>query len=134
MTPNSMESWDGTLRDLYRVGPQKPLGYLVEAQILENGSTLEKVQAWAATHGLATMQFPKGTRGHTSAQLYVYDVSALQALLTANGEELKKAGWSTDPNAYVNKVATADTDPGSELYRIVAMSFADYSNPYLISE
>jgi hypothetical protein len=128
---NDVESWDSTLRDLYRVGPKKPLGYLVEAQILEDRSTLESVKEWAIQQGLATMQFPKGARGHTSVPLYVYDQVALQVLLNANSEELKKAGWPTEPGAYVKMVATVDADPGTELYRIIAASFADYTNPYL---
>lgn len=128
------ESWDSTLRDIYRVGPKKPLGYLVEAQILENGSTLENIKEWATQQGLATMQFPKGARGHTSTPLYVYDPVSLQVLLNANSQELIKVGWPTEPEAYVSKVATVDAEPGTELYRIIAASFADYANPYLITK
>lgn len=112
-------------QDLNEVGNTKALGYLpIDALIYVCRVTnLEELAKTYREKGLKAkfMQRPGDTE---IGNLYVWDETLLQRLLTENKELLNKENWPITPEAFVDTVneITADTGP---LYDLIARAYND---------
>lgn len=119
------DQWDGSINDLYAVGENKPVGYVVEDEIIKGGSSIDKIKEWAKDHQLLCQVFPNGTKGHTSAPVYIYHKTALQKLLDDNLELLESNNWPSLADEFIYKIATEDAKLGTPLHKLIAKTFAD---------
>lgn len=119
------------LADLRKVGPQKPLGYLDTTTITEYGNTTpEQIINEATARGQKVIALNQGEAVyHPDGALFVYNEGALRSLLGKNVATLQEAGWSTNPEEFIRKVASELVQPQTALFDLVADAFADYGNP-----
>ena len=112
------------LRDLSRVGPNKPIGYLPLYTIRDFAQlTLESVAAAAAARGLVTARFGPEACCIKSGALYVYNPSALAKILQTHAETLQASGLPIDPNHFISHIAKTWFQPDHPAYGIIAEAF-----------
>lgn len=117
------------LRDLTRVGPLKPVGYMPIRFLELRGHRIDDLRAQFEARGLKTCVTDPVTSGTWSGALYVYDEPALNAFLRERSDMLAEAGWPVEAEAFVKKL-DADTAPSpSPLFDLIADAFADTQNP-----
>ena len=121
--------------DLYRVGPQKPLGYLPLDTITEIADEdITKVEQLLVGTGLDTFRTsgerPDGQSSWSSPALYAYDRLALGALLTANERLLDRRKWPVDPEEFARRVSSHTASPHGGLYDLIAVAFDDPRRRY----
>lgn len=94
------------LRDLRRVGPSKPVGYL-PLYTIRNFAHLspEIVAAQATAKGLTAIAFGPKRCCIKSGALYVYDPGALAQLLLAHADVLDANNFPLDPARFVAHIA-----------------------------
>jgi hypothetical protein len=116
--------------DLYAVGKNKPLGYLPLQTIMEDHGYPQKLKADLERGGRKCIMMGYGECRVREGALYVYDEDALRGLLAKpdNKGTLDDAGWPSDPEAFVRKVAAQHTGQRCRLFDLVADAFADYEN------
>ncbi len=119
-----------SLADL-NVGPEKPLGYLVVERIKTLGGDPEMIRREAERKGQLVKSFriEDGSLNGPGDTLFVADKDALARLLSLNASILLEAGWPTEPETFVDFVATHAAPFKTKLYDIIADAFGDKSNP-----
>ena len=118
------------LQDLWRVGPDKPLGYLPTAKIVDEcGEDVSATQQALTDSGLKTILFNDGECLVYSGALYVYDEAALEAFLAEHADIVAGNNWPTDPESFVRCVSSTNAAQ-PELYKVVAWAFADERPEY----
>lgn len=122
------EASPSELADIQKVGPDKPLGYVIESQINAAGTTVQKVRESCRERGRIALEFPGYGRSGEEQALYIADPESLQALLNANATVLSEAGWPTTPVEFVCQVATTKAATQTPLFNTVADAFADTAN------
>lgn len=118
------------LQDLWRVGPDKPLGYLPVMKIIDecNKDVLATQQALTDT-GLKTILFDDDECLVYGGALYVYDKTALEAFLAEHADIIAGNNWPIDSEGFVRCVSSTNaTQP--DLYKVVAWAFADKRPEY----
>lgn len=118
------------MQDLWQVGPKKPLGYLPLDTIKHIcDQDVEAVREACENRGLKTLLFSEDACTVRSGALYVYDHDALDEMLSNNLTTLVRANWPTEPEAFIQGVATTFAED-SALYELVARTFADKRQEY----
>jgi hypothetical protein len=111
-------------RDLSRVGPNKPLGYLLTRDIEEAGLDPLDFQAALLRKGITAVTFDWWNR----PVFVAYHKPTLAALLENHKDTLLSENWPLSPNEFARFVIEhdADCDEQPELYDLIAKAFADY--------
>lgn len=123
LSPEQIES---LLNDLYKVGPEKPLGYLPQVDITVTcKKEISDVSARCEEMGLKTLLLEDKDCQVMSGALYVYSEEALQQLIDDNARLIQSKGWPTDTAMFVKKCANTSASFNSDLYRLVAWAYAD---------
>jgi hypothetical protein len=112
------------LSDLYRVGPDKPIGYLPLSTIKKAGAEPRRLYKEMKGRGLSAHLFSEGESQVCSGALYVWDVHSLQKLLDINTDILDAAGWPRAAEEFVKRVVVDFAEYGS-IYELVGVAFAD---------
>ena len=112
------------MRDLYGVGPTKPLGYLPRSTIAECGEDISVVTALLRQRGLTVIEKSGFTTSVGSGALVAYDREALAAFLEKHVDVLRRERWPVEPDAFVRRVTGRRFAKG-EAYDIVARAFDD---------
>lgn len=117
-----------SLDDIRNIGPEKPLGTLT-LEIIRDRFHINpaKLAQEARAKGLF-VKFTEETPVHPPA-LYVADKTALAALLERHAETLQAAGWTTNPDDFIENVSHIQVLHKTKLYDVVADAFAHYTNP-----
>lgn len=111
------------LTDLFRVGKNKPVGYLPLATLRMESSEQELID-WAKEKGFSHKLYKPTQCNIGSGALFIYDTKALQKLLTKYETVLKNAKVPTTPDAYVDFIAKYNVVE-KKAFRVVGKSFAD---------
>lgn len=124
---------DGTLdesglRDLERVGPHKPVGYMPLKFLELRGHSISELQKMFEAKGLKTCVLPPTDSGTYSGALYVYDEQALSKHLEHSKAILAEAGWPTDVESFIRDVDSVIAPTKTALFDVVADAFADTKN------
>ncbi len=126
----SPEEKEKIMSDLWRVGPQKPLGYHSLDTITQCGYSIEETKQKLEDAGLKVLLFREGECPIISGALYVYEEGALEKLLKANIRVLELFYWPSDPKSFVRRVATKGFVPdGTQLFELIGKAFADKRFP-----
>ncbi len=118
------------LDDLYRVGPDKPLGYLPLSTIEQCGIAASDLQTQLEEQGLKTFMVADKDCRTASGALYAWDEQALQALLTSRADILLAAQWPCEPAKFVQRVIDEVAPSAAPLFDLIADAFADKNNPW----
>jgi|GEM_PF-2309313 len=122
------------MADLWKVGPEKPLGYLPLSTIGGYcGESAARVKSVLKARGLDVRVFHEECLIDAGAgALYAFDPAALQRLLDENLATLLLAAWPTRAADFVRKVASgwicARRFPA--LYTVIARAFGRQPEPY----
>ena len=112
------------LRDLSRVGPRKPVGYLPLYTIQDFAHLSQEIVAALATaRGLSAAEFSPRECCIKSGALYVYDPRALARLLRAHADVLEANGFPLDPDRFVAHIATTWFQIDHPAYAVIAQAF-----------
>ena len=116
----------GDLSDLFRVGAQKPLGYLPLSTIRKKGYDPARIrQTLEGAQQLQTLTVGRKESWINSGALFVWDDQALQNLLDKHQAVLKDAAWPTEAHAFVDRVSHIVVEQSSNepLYKLIANAF-----------
>lgn len=123
---------DSLMDDLYRVGPDKPIGYLPVRSIYDRGEHPDTVATLSQERGLSIFwREPRdddfGRSVGDTGDLYVFDTLALTELLQRHASILQKHQWPITPADFVARVAVVNVDSKrqADLYRLIAHAFSD---------
>ena len=112
------------LRDLSRVGPSKPVGYLPLYTIRDFAHlTPEIVAAQATANGLTATAFSPKRCCIKSGALYVHDPAALARLLLAHAEVLEANGFPINPDRFVAHIAKTWFTQDHPAHSVIAQAF-----------
>lgn len=113
------------LSDLYRVGPEKPLGYLpLNTLEVICGVGRAEMIALLESKRLQVILFTNQSETNVwSGALYAYDAEALARVLNEGRQTLEQNGWPTEPDPFVRYLYVTATDP--DLYRLIMVAFSD---------
>lgn len=127
----NQEKSRNTLDDIRSVGTEKPLGYLSFSFIRRFEATPEQLVAESSAKGLEYIVViqPDLPPSSPNPILYVYDRETLQKLLDQKRQILEGVKWPTEAGMFVHHIAGNKAPPETDLYDVVADSFADYTNP-----
>jgi hypothetical protein len=118
------------MSDLYRVGPEKPIGYL-PLRLLEEISDRneEELTTYLNERGVETVSIggPGNPTWHGPA-FYAFHRPSLQALLDSHKDILIKYNWPTEADEFIKHVSSHHAQP-QELFDLVADAFGDKLNP-----
>lgn len=114
------------MSDLWRVGPTKPLGYLPLSTLKRHGFEAGALAAHFDRLGFGTRRFSPRETVIASGALYVFH-RTLADLLYEYRALLASYGWPTEPQAFVQKVATVEVpeDGSAPLHHLIARAFGD---------
>jgi len=97
------------MEDLYRIGPEKPMGYLPLNTLGKfSDRNEEELTKYLNERGA----------------LFAYHPKALQKLLDTNRNILEKYNWPTSAREFVLRVASQIAEPG-EIYGLIADAFGN---------
>lgn len=123
MTEWTSDEKERLLRDLFGVGPTKPLGYLPLSTIRRCDRSVEDVASCLISRGLYTLENPFGIVG--TGALYAAHGPSLLALLERSVGMLQGAGWPTTVPGFVQRVSEqwVDEKESPALYELVGRAF-----------
>jgi len=117
------------MRDLFDIGPQKPMGYLPILTIEECGHDPNLVCInLVKERKLYAKFFTQEECGVWTGALYAADITALEKLLQKNVSILERTGWPTkgeDFVANVARVSVSDDHETGDLYGLIGRAFGD---------
>lgn len=114
--------WD----DLWRVGPEKSMGYLPLYTVRSVlGVDAETLAAEAASRRLSALLLGSCECCIKSGALYVFDRRGLAALLASASDVLTSAGWPVTPEAFARAVASDWVEPDDPVLPVVRRAFGD---------
>jgi hypothetical protein len=113
-----------SMKDLMKVGPSKPLGYLA----LEWVENLPKIKKFLESRGLKTLVLEDWECRTKSGLLAAWDREALKKVLKKNENILKEEDWPTEPDKFVLYHFKHRAPPYTDLFNVVADAYADYNN------
>jgi hypothetical protein len=116
------------LNDIRNIGPAKPVGYLPLSTIKAYGGNVKALSAEAKRKGFIVRLFRKGEAPIVSGALFVASPVALTKLLEKHKDTVAAFGWSSNPETFLEEMATRQATPKTKLYDVVADAFADYKN------
>jgi hypothetical protein len=123
-----MEKKTSYLKDIFNVGPLKPLGYLPLDTITDIcGRDPADVQKELRARGLKTLRLTMTESNIWSGALYAWDESALHSHLQKNAATLAEAGWPVQTEAFVRHLRHL-APSGTKLFDLIADAFADRDN------
>jgi hypothetical protein len=116
------------LSDIRSVGLTKPVGYLPLSTIKRLGGNMKTLSAEAKRKGFIVQLYREGEAPIVSGALFVASPVALTKLLEKNKDTVAAFGWSSNPETFLEEIATRQATPKTKLFDIVADAFADYEN------
>jgi len=119
------------LKDLYQVGPEKPLGYLPLDTLTDVCHVNpDELAQELRQKGLKTIKLNvEESRIAYHGALFAYDENALQQLLDDHRDILEKAGWPSDSEAFVDLLRIrVSNDDNAPLFNLIADAFGDKKN------
>lgn len=111
------------LDDLLMVGPEKPMGYLVEEAINSCDVSVDDLKRRLEEKGLVVKIYKRVRTIAKGPVIFVYDKAALERLLKDNEDILKAAGWPVTAEEFVDKVGNKEAKFGTALYNLIAKAF-----------
>jgi hypothetical protein len=116
------------LNDVRNVGPAKPVGYLPLSTIRAYGGNIRTLASEAKRKDFIVRLFCEGEAPIVSGALFVASPVALTKLLKKHKDTVAAFGWSSNPETFLEEIATRQATPKTKLYDVVADAFADYEN------
>lgn len=122
------------LDDLTMVGPDKPMGYLVEEDIINCGASVVSLKRQLEKRGLVVKIYERVKMIAKGPVIFVYDKAALEHLLKENEDILKAAGWPITAEEFVCNVGNKEAKFGTALYNLIAKAFGGKEDLPVIAE
>lgn len=112
--------------DLDKVGKDKPMAYETLAQLRDaEGHSIINLNFEYTGKGLQTLILRDSETHYYSGAFFVYDEHALAELLNANTDILEIAGWPTEPQDFIRRVANEWAEEKTALFDLVCDAFGD---------
>lgn len=115
------------LRDLFGIGPDKPLGYLPLSTLEDCKYAPETMVRTLRARDLYVRIYTQPECDVGSGALYASDLRALAGLLAQNKDVIIEAKWPMEPLAFFDRVARIAVSERKDpfLYRVIGLAFAD---------